>query len=209
MVVFTSNATNNITTADGRVWECWTSNTITCSTTATGDFWAGWNSTGFNSTVYNTSTSVTVTSASSRYWVGWATTREAKQARQAMRKRGILARRKQSEIDERAEQLLLALLNEEEQRDFARYGSLRIVGKKNVYEIGQRHDLVTVMDKKGVPQHNLCLHPSLHYPKLDRLAATLLALRFDEDAVIKRGNFNSLRTREAEHIMARRGHMVA
>ncbi len=190
----------SITSSDGRIWECWTADiaTVTSSATTTAGYWSTWTT--------GTTNSITVTAGTNSIWSSWSVARED---RHEARKRQIKARRKQSEIDERAERLLLSLLNEEEQRDFKRYGSLRIVGKKNVYEIGQRHDLVTVMDKKGVPQHNLCLHASLHYPKLDRLAATLLALRFDEEAVIKRGNFNSLRTREADHIMARRGHMVA
>lgn len=200
---YNNNCINTVTVSTSDYWSGWT--TVTSDAT-----WGYWVCDSTTTAISGNATTYTYVANNAetfnRVWGQWAYTREQKQE---ARKRKIRERREQEEIAARARRLLFTLLSDEEQIDFRRYGSVRIAGKENIYEIGESSDLVTVLDSEGDPQHKLCLHPSLSYPKMDRLAATLLALRFDEAAAVRLGNKHGLGAQERARIIARRGHRAA
>lgn len=115
---------------------------------------------------------------------------------------------------ERGLELLRSLVTEEQWQEFRRYGSIRERGRYAVYEIGcgwSGH--VYELSFDGEPLRKLCVQMGIgkgghQWTKGDRIAAVLLALRHDEQGLVKMAGEHRWGKHERERVRARRGHLV-
>ena len=115
--------------------------------------------------------------------------------------------RERRRIRANASGLLRTLLTADQWKEYRRFGSVRVAGKDHVYEVGGGRGwegMIYKLDFQGVPVAKLCCHPSHDYPTEDRVAAVVLALRSDEDAVIREANVHQFREHEKERVKLRR-----
>lgn len=119
----------------------------------------------------------------------------------------------------RAASLLKSILTAQQWNDWLRFGSVRIVGKKGIYDVGAGkgwgeagrgwQGMIYRLDHNGEPQEKLCCHPPSSYPDEDRVAAVVLALRADEDDVLRKANSHAWGDHEKERVRLRRAHRIA
>jgi hypothetical protein len=139
----------------------------------------------------------------------------SKEGKEKRRRLQILKRRETRAINERAEALLMRVLDAEEQLEYRRYGSVRVVGSKgSVYEVGRSgvrgspgrgwSGMLYKIAPDGSADKKLCVHPSFNFPCGDRMVALILALRDNEDAVLKLANEHSMCGREKAQVKLRR-----
>lgn len=104
---------------------------------------------------------------------------------------------RQHAAKERARELLLSFLNEEQRKSFEANGTFRVVSNKgNIFEItSRRMHNIYVLDLQGRRVHEWCV--TLQYedvPLCDVLLAQKMALEFDEDDLKKHSNITELST---------------
>lgn len=98
-------------------------------------------------------------------------------------------------INDRAEALLLSLMNEQQRKDWIGSGHFFLHVGDRKYRIRRgSHGNVDLVDEKNKVLENFCCLPSKDVPEADCVAGQLLSLRFDEEAFIKTANANKHRT---------------
>lgn len=104
----------------------------------------------------------------------------------------------------RAEELLLSLLNEEQRETYRLTGSFDVIGSAGghyVIERGTSGNVVWI-DPSGQPAARLCAHPDMRerwMPDQDIALGQLLALRHDEAAFIRLANVHA--GRRPDHLV--------
>jgi len=173
----------------------WTSSTST--TTVWIDYRRMWNS--------------ATISCDTGHWY-WTNVEEPSQER-LLRDR-LERRRVDRVVEARARSLLRRILTDEEWLDYERHGSVRIVGRLGAYEVGGGsgfgepgrgwQGMIYRLDAAGEPAEKLCCHPPLEYPLEDRIAAVVLALRTNEEGVLRKANRHAWKPHERERVRLRR-----
>lgn len=193
----------------GATWYAWCSTTNT--TVTMGDqAWAAWNSTVSSTTGsyalnYTTGTSYTYAQAQ---WVSWnvqyTELTEEQQAALAEAQRGQEARRaaQQAEWDaakaerekasERAVELLLSLLSDEQAATYAEHGWFEVRGSSGrrwrIRNRGQSGNVDLMPEIGEKHEATYCAHPAEWLPDADAHVAQMLALVTDDEAFMRVAN---------------------
>lgn len=128
-------------------------------------------------------------------------------------KQKILRIRKRRTAQKRGRALLRSIVSDDQWRDYLRWGAIREIGGRAMYEVGcgwMGH--VYELGFDGEPQRKLCLqmgtgHTVHKWTKEDRVAAVLLALRNDEHGTIAKAGVHRWEEQEQHRVRARRGHL--
>lgn len=208
----TGCTTGSITDVTDGVWKVWDGNTATswasstaCNTDAAWGYWV--EDYGLdNCTVYR--------AANDNTWNGWVVTRAggiATRVEQPVRTAAEIAahdaqvaesRRKQEEIQrkrtaaaQRAERLLLELLDEEQTKQYRKNKKFRVVGQDGMsYEVDAQHahGNIKKLGDDGKFVESYCVPLSQEYqdccPTADHVVAQLLALRHNIDHLLAKAN---------------------
>lgn len=189
-------------------WADWNG---TSATTATADTWTHWTAD------LGTSSSTAITVASSgtttgTYWFEWVGVQEQKRLSKAERKqaaveeqvrrdRMVLAakeqkvrelelQRKRAIAEEKAEALLVSHLTPEQERAWKENKAFFVTSKSGKrFQIAKGHGgNLHEVDANGKKLARLCVHVDYQIPAQDNCLAQVLALRFNEDALLKVAN---------------------
>jgi len=192
------------------VWSLWASGTT--STTTTSLVWNNWIGT---STVTN-STNTTYLTTADTIWGLWQTgpitpapyrTPEEIQAdadaaqarREEDSRRRLAAQQVRAQAEERATELLHALLTEEEMRYYLEHDEIQVRSQHgNLYVIEKRgvHGNIRQVDEHGCRLGRICVAPKMYdeerrvLPVQDGWIGQYLMLKHDEDLIIGRGNWS-------------------
>lgn len=205
----------NIGTANQTVWLRWmysqttgTGSSITMSETANG-VWANWNDITY-------STTTTFTNFRDAVWGAWqqqpatpapyrtpeeiqADADAAQARREEASRRELAARAARAEAEDRAMELLMALLTEEETRHFIEHDEIQVRSEHgNLYVIEKRgvHGNIRQVDEHGCLLGRICVAPRMRdeqqrtLPYADGWIGQYLMLKHDEDLIIGRGNWS-------------------
>lgn len=205
----TATGTATITYANTVVWQAWTSDT----TATAGNIWNAW----------NRGATWTCTNSSANIWTAWNGPVQYDRARRSIEiaramptpEQAAAARARQEEVNrryleqearrkterelanQRAEQLLLGHLTEEQRAQLAREDWFLIVsasGKR--YRINRgRHANVDVLDENNKVVRSLCVHPADTVPDADTMLAQKVMLQFDEERVTRMANVHPIHHR--------------
>jgi hypothetical protein len=96
-----------------------------------------------------------------------------------------IAQAERARIEVVAQELLHTLLDEQQMKQYAERKRVIVKGKKRRYEVGEDNRLFV---REGSSVLAFCCHAPLHFPAGDRVAAAILELEADEDAVMRKGN---------------------
>lgn len=180
-----STATNCGSTTDDRVWSKWTTNTSASTTGYVEAVWTRWN--GIDGTItsgrtYRQSKMVQIPAEA---YVPPAPTPEQLEAEKRRREeaeRKLAAEKKAREAAEaRAKELLLQLLNAEQQAQFKKDRTFRVVAGDGVtfrIKDGWAGN-VEELNKDGKAVNRFCIHPQQDIPVGDNLIAQKLLLEAD------------------------------
>jgi len=108
--------------------------------------------------------------------------------------------------------LLRSICSDEQWKDYLRYGSIREIGERAIYEVGAGWTgHIYEIDFKDVPLRKLCVHMAIgragkHWIDEDRIAAVLLALRYDEVGTVAEACTHHFSEEQKRRVQARRGH---
>ena len=204
-------ATTTLSSTCDTTWSLWNysySDTNTTSSTAINDTWYLWNNTG----TCNVTDGGTYTISNEDSWTVWVSQEEIEKDRKRMERAqhriqaerafpGGLTNRektdlKQKKAEDKAKQLLLDLIGEEELKVYEETGRLFVKGNKYDYVV-RRHGGVERIEKDKIT--DLCVHlkNSYSYPKTDNVIALKLAIEDDEDNVLKLANTHGSKDRPA------------
>lgn len=108
--------------------------------------------------------------------------------------------------------LLRSICSDEQWKDYLRYGAIREICERAIYEVGAEwsgHIYKIGLD--GEPQLKLCVHMGVgqagkRWVAEDRIAAVLLALRYDEAVTIAKAGVHHFSDEDKRRVKARRGH---
>ena len=196
-------------TGDHNTWYTWTSSDYSSasSTTTTSDIWTGWNA--------STSTSYTTSSCTTgSVWVTWngdntvkytpvqrsipAPSQEEIDRRRERRdqerkeseerqKRYDEMERKREAAEEKAKQLLLDLIGEDQLKVYEETGRVFVKGRKQDYIVQRQGTVIQIQKDKLV---DMCVHLEnrTKYPETDNVVAMKIMLETDEDRVLKLAN---------------------
>jgi hypothetical protein len=185
-------------TADGEVWYTWydsgtTSATSQCYST---EIWDSWTT---DYTVYGTTSTTAV-------WYRWiegspvyipasdlapkqteAQRAEQDRVAEENRQKWKKAEEDRKTAEEKAKQLLLDIIGEDQFKVFEKTGLLLVKGRKYDYLINKEARVKRLEKDKVVP---LCIHPDnpYSYPNSDRVVAAMLNAKFREDEFNKTAN---------------------
>ncbi len=96
-----------------------------------------------------------------------------------------------AEVNERAAVLLKSLLTEPEWLEYKEHDSILVLGSDDIlYEVGYSgwQGMIYAIGPDGSIAQKLCCHPPHDYPRDDRVAAVMLALRSDAAGVVQKAN---------------------
>jgi hypothetical protein len=176
--------------ANSYIWYTWTSGTSSSTDTSTDTFtWSNW----------NTESSSTSTATCDTSWVAWNiqyrstyTARLKSPYERGDEERRLKALRKKREEDkkvaeEKALQLLLDLIGEDQLKIYKETGRLFVKGNKYDY-IVQKSGFIKRVEKDKIT--DLCVHLDnrYKYPDTDNVVALKLALETDEDVILNKAN---------------------
>ena len=135
-------------------------------------------------------------------------------------KRKIQKRRVVRSAKKKGRALLRSICSDEQWKDYLRYGSIREIGERAIYEVGagwSGHIFEIGFD--DAPLRKLCVHMGdnyyaqraggHHWIAEDQVAAVLLALRFDEFATVAKAGVHTFGEAEKNRVRSRRGHKRA
>lgn len=194
MATWTTSGTSNVT---GAIWLTWAGSTATSCTTSTDFIWGDWCST-------SSSTTATIITNQVLTWNNW--NQVVRQVRTATPEQAAAhlqrieeSRRRQAEIDrertkasQRAERLLLELLDENQAKDYRDRKKFRVIGSDGeTYEIDARqaHGNIDRIGKNGRAIENYCVPLSdCDCPTPDHIVAQLLALKANIDHLLEKAN---------------------
>lgn len=178
------------------VWGNWNA-VITNTTSGTGTLylgadqaWANWNATSVVTASFTVTTS----------WTGWNTAyeetreqREAREARAAEQARlAETARPEREAARVRAEELLAAVLSEEQMAEYRTRRSFTLVSSKGrrwrIRAAGQSGNVDLLPDEGEEREATYCAHPPGGLPDADAHLAQALTLITDEDAFLRVAN---------------------
>jgi hypothetical protein len=204
---FKAEAFNGWTT--GATWYAWCSTTNTTMTT--GDTaWIAWNNgvtttTGSLALNYTTGTAYVSTGGQ---WVAWNASytemteeqaaafaeaqRVAEERRAAQEAQWAAERAERDKASERAEELLLSLLSEEQAATYREHGWFEVRGSSGrrwrIRNRGQSGNVDLMPEIGDVRQATYCAHPPGHLPHADAHVAQMLALVTDDKAFERTAN---------------------
>lgn len=98
--------------------------------------------------------------------------------------------RARHQADERAHDLLLSVLNDEQRRTYRQHGWFCTngrSGKKYRIERGWSHN-VKELNEQDRPVRSLCAHPEIAVPHEDNMVAQKLMIEFEEEAFLRTAN---------------------
>lgn len=202
---------------EDKVWYQWvgTNSTTTMSPTADRIWYENWLS------LSNTTNSITLTGTIGttyltardtiwQYWQNAPMTSEqlrAEQdriqaAREEASRRALAAQQVAAQAKERATELLLSILTDEEARHWQEHGEIQVRSQHgNLYVIERRgvHGNIRLTDEHGCMLGRICVAPRMHdeegrtLPTEDGWLGQYLMLKHDEDLIIGRGNWSHRR----------------
>lgn len=195
-----STSTTMPTTAD-RIWYSWTANTTATSyntykmkMTISDTIWNGWQNGPITPAPYRTPEELQAEA-------------DAAQARREEASRQALARQQvAAQAQERAMELLHAILTEEERRYMLEHDEILVRSEHgNMYVIEKRsvHGNIRQTDEHGCLLGRICVAPRMYdeesrtLPLADGWVGQYLMLKHDEDLIIGRGNWSQ--RRECQH----------
>lgn len=176
--------------ANSYIWYTWTSGTSSSTDTSTDTFtWSNW----------NTESSSTSTATCDTSWVTWNiqyrstyTARLKSPYERGDEERRLKALRKKRKEDkkvaeEKALQLLLDLIGEDQLKIYKETGRLFVKGNKYDY-IVQKSGFIKRVEKDKIT--DLCVHLDnrYKYPDTDNVVALKLALETEEDVILNKAN---------------------
>jgi hypothetical protein len=178
---WTDTYTTTTTSSTETVWSTWASNT----TTSTIDVWTEWNGTA--SSVVYTRNREPYRPPPPRAPESPAVIKQRQEAIAA----AVLAKRI---AEQRAEELLLRVLDQRQKEDFKKHGHFFVFGKNRTrYRIRKgRVGNVDVVNRSGIIDHRLCFHPNDHeMPDIDVMLAQKLHLEHDEAGCLRIANVHA------------------
>lgn len=187
------------------IWQGWT----TSSTSTTNSvIWNAWVTTADGLMVCSSSggDAWAPTNAQPRTVDLAAQERAARRWKQAELRDRIKRRMQRARQRRVAEAMLRDVLSAEQWRDWQRFRSVRLRGKRGLFEInpaslGELYLLAP--DGKKVAE-KFCVHASSAFCVEDRVVALVLALQSDEDEVMRRANRPKVTVEEERRVVARR-----
>jgi hypothetical protein len=208
------NTSTSATTANTVkvIWTAWNATGSATTTSSTGDCWYVWNDTGSNTATVNTNTTLT--------WSNWNAVNRAvrtatpEQAAEQIR-RIEESRRRQDEINrertaaaQRAERLLLELLDEKQTKEYRANKKFRVIGADGeTYEIDAEHahGNIKKLNDKGKAIESYCV-PLSDYecPTPDHIVAQLLALKANIDHLLEKANRMEILADGTRRVLPRR-----
>lgn len=165
------------------IWNTWVSECTHTTTSATADeIWVTWCTTPTSAVIYPLSPT--------------AAERAAIEEPQYVREQAARAateRRIAAEAEKRAEELLLAILTEEQRRTYRAHRYVVVEGRSGRrYRVRRcRVGNVDVVDRRGMIESRLCCHPAVWCPDQDTMAAQLLHIQHNEDDFVRRANYHA------------------
>lgn len=185
-------------------WINWNLNSTTCATTS--QLWQYW----VDSTTTATAASTTWQTNNNYIWQIWsdsggtcsvsvpvAQVEEAEGLRYLQgvhdehMRRIVDAEKRAKEAEARAEALLLECLSLRQLQEYKEKGSFIVHGRHARYRLGSgRSSRVDVINRNGVIQHRLCVHPEISVPLHDALLTQKLMLENDEDLILSKANIH-------------------
>lgn len=188
-------------TGSYNIWYTW--NTTSSSTST----WSSWNST------YDTSTDTSTTA--SYVWTTWVYNEQSKcygesreipeqvynqisqpeiDRRKRLRKERL---QKEKEAEQKAQELLLDLIGEDQLKIYNETGRLFVKGNKYDY-IVQKSGFIKRIEKDKIT--DLCVHLDnrYKYPTTDNVIAMKLALEIEEDLILEKANNHGSSKRPVE-----------
>lgn len=195
-----TNSTASITATNSNVWVSWNaggngSATGPIYTNSVASVWTNWNS----AIAYGSPGSMYVRSPAVQETLEQRVEREARYAEQRRVQEAEYAARlvARKEADARAEALLRAHLNPDQQEQLVREDWFLINSKSGKkYRIFRgRSANIDVLDETGKVLRSLCVHPREDVPDADTMLAQALMLRHDEESLLRLANVHPARTR--------------
>ncbi len=127
-------------------------------------------------------------------------------------KKKLIRRRVVRTAKKKGRALLRSICSDEQWKDYLRYGSVREIGERAIYEVGAGWSgHIYEIDFKDEPLRKLCVHMAIgqagkHWIDEDRIAAVLLALRHDEAVTVAKACTHHFSEEQKRRVKARRGH---
>lgn len=129
------------------------------------------------------------------------TPEQVKKQQEQGRKDRLKRRMKNLRIRRTAEAMLKTLCTPEQWRMWRLRKAIRHVGKSGIFEINPAwQGELFLLSHEGKAKEKLCIHASHDYPVEDRAATLLLALRADEDDLLKRANRHKFLDKEERRL---------
>ena len=127
-------------------------------------------------------------------------------------KKKIKKQRRVRTAKKKGRALLRSICSDEQWKDYLRYGAIREVCERAIYEVGAEWSgHIYKIGFDGEPQLKLCVHMGVgqagkRWVAEDRIAAVLLALRYDETVTIAKAGVHHFSDEDKRRVKARRGH---
>jgi hypothetical protein len=181
-------------------WSAWNSDSSTTTTACYEDLWNGWvtstaDTTTATSGVWHTwvGTATATNSSTDVVWVSWNEAPQTYRTRERTAPTQVVTRtrsdreEKAKQSEERAKQLLLDLIGQEDLDVYNETGRLFVKGRKYDY-IVQKHGFIQRVEKDKIT--DLCVHLDnrYKYPSTDNVVAMKLAIEADEDQILSLAN---------------------
>lgn len=191
-------------TALGGIWGGWATSAASTTTAGTGIIWGQWTQSAYAVTTTATTTSSTTLDCYWVQWVGDATYAGGQIARESEEQKAQRIQReaetKQRQLEEqqkreaakkRAEELLVASLDSDQQKEYQKERSFTVLSKdgQRKYRIQTgRSRNVQLLDASGRVVKHYCAHPAELVPDQDTMLAQKLMLEHAEDQFLKIAN---------------------